>query len=53
MGGFFLISGNFVPGGGLVGRFLPWPATAAPFVPLASVTAWYLVRHAGRLITTS
>jgi hypothetical protein len=48
MGGFFLISGGLGPGGDLVARILPWPATIALFVPLAGVTAWYLMRHAGR-----
>jgi hypothetical protein len=47
MGGFFLISGGLSPGGG-VSRFVPWPVTAALFLPLAGLTAWYLVRHAGR-----
>lgn len=29
-------------------HFLPWPLTAALFVPTAALTAWYLVEHAGR-----
>jgi hypothetical protein len=41
MGAFFLIY-LFSP------RILPWPATAALYIPLAGLTAWYLVRHAGR-----
>lgn len=41
MGGFFLI-GAFGP------HFLPWPATATLYIPLASLTAWYLVKHVGR-----
>jgi hypothetical protein len=48
MGGFFLISGNLVPGGGFVAHLLSWPVTAALTVPLAGLTAWYLVRHGGR-----
>jgi hypothetical protein len=46
--GFFLIGGGLTPLGGLTTRFLPWPATVALFVPFASLTAWYLVKHAGR-----
>ncbi len=42
MGGFFLI---FILGP----HFLPWPATAALYAPLAGLSAWYLVKHAGRL----
>jgi len=38
---FFLI---FVLGA----HFLPWPATAALYIPLVALTAAYLVRHAGR-----
>jgi hypothetical protein len=41
LGGFFLIDV-------LGSHFLPWPAAAALFVPLVVLTAWYLVRHAGR-----
>jgi hypothetical protein len=48
MGGFFLISGNLAPGGGLVAHLLSWQLTAAMIVPLAGLTAWYLARHAGR-----
>ncbi|MGA2664739.1 MAG: hypothetical protein ABSF83_07330 [Nitrososphaerales archaeon] len=48
MGGFFLISGGLGPGGDLGARLLPWPVTAGLFVPLAGLTALYLVRHAGR-----
>jgi hypothetical protein len=47
MGGFFLISGSLAPGW-IVERFLPWPVVAALILPLASLTAWYLVKHAGR-----
>jgi hypothetical protein len=47
MGGFFLISGALSPGW-IVERFLPWPVTAALILPLVGITAWYLVRHAGR-----
>ncbi len=42
MGGFFLII-VFGP------HFLPWPATAALYAPLAGLLAWYLAKHAGRL----
>ncbi len=42
MAGFFLIFG-------LGPRFLPWPATAGLFAPLAGLVLWYLVNHAGRL----
>jgi hypothetical protein len=48
MGGFFLISGNLAPGGGFVAHLLSSPVTAVLIVPLAGITAWYLVRHAGR-----
>jgi hypothetical protein len=48
MVGFFVIPGNLSPGGGLVSHVLTWPVTAALLVPLAGLTAWYLVRHAGR-----
>jgi hypothetical protein len=48
MGGFFLISGNLAPGGGFVAHLLSWPVTAVIIFPLAGLTAWYLVRHAGR-----
>ena len=48
MGGFFLISGNLAPGGGLVALLLSWPVTATLLVLLAGLTAWYLVKHAGR-----
>ncbi|MDA4116922.1 MAG: hypothetical protein OK455_01075 [Thaumarchaeota archaeon] len=41
MGGFFLI---FTIGAHL----LPWPVTAALFIPLAGLTAYYLTKHAGR-----
>jgi hypothetical protein len=47
MGGFVLISGNLAPGGGFVAHLLSWPVTAVMIVPLAGLTAWYLVRHAG------
>jgi hypothetical protein len=46
--GFFLIGGGLTPLGGLTTRFLPWPATVALFVPFTGLTAWYLVKHAGR-----
>jgi hypothetical protein len=48
MGGFFLIPGNLAPGGGLVSHLLTWPVSVALLIPLAGLTAWYLVRHAGR-----
>jgi hypothetical protein len=48
MGGFFLISGNLAPGGGFVAHLLSWPVTAIMILPLAGLTAWYLVRHAGQ-----
>jgi hypothetical protein len=46
--GFFLIGGGLTALGGLTTRFLPWPATVALFVPFTGLTAWYLVKHAGR-----
>jgi len=46
--GFFLIGGGLTPLGGLTTRFLPWPATVALSVPFTGLTAWYLVKHAGR-----
>jgi hypothetical protein len=46
--GFFVVGGGLTPIGGLVVRFLPWPANVALFVPLTGLTAWYLVKHAGR-----
>jgi hypothetical protein len=46
--GFFVIGGGLTPLGGLVVRFLPWPANVVLFVPLTGLTALYLVRHAGR-----
>jgi hypothetical protein len=48
MGGFFLISGNLAPGGGFVAHLFSWPVTAVMIVPLAGLTTWYLVRHAGQ-----
>jgi len=48
MGAFFLISGNLAPGGGFVAHILLWPVTAIMIFPLAGLTAWYLVRHAGQ-----
>jgi hypothetical protein len=48
MGGFFLISGNLAPGGGFVAHLLWWPVTAVMILPLAGLSAWYLVRHAGQ-----
>ncbi len=47
MGGFFLISGGLASGW-VVERLLPWPITAALIIPLAGLTARYLMRHAGR-----
>ena len=46
--GFFVIGGGLTPLGGLVVRFLPWPANVVLFVPLTGLTARYLARHAGR-----
>src|SRR5467141_1784487 len=46
--GFFLVGGGLTPLGGLTTRFLPWPATVALFLPFAGLTAWYIVKHAGR-----
>ena len=46
--GFFVIGGGLTPLGGLTEQFLPWPVTVTLFVTLAGLTAWYLVRHAGR-----
>jgi hypothetical protein len=46
--GFFVIGGGLTPLGSLVVRFLPWPANVVLFVPLTGLTAWYLVKHAGR-----
>jgi hypothetical protein len=46
--GFFVIGGGLTPLGSLVVRFLPWPANVVLFVPLIGLTAWYLVKHAGR-----
>jgi hypothetical protein len=48
MGAFFLISAEVTPIGGSTSRLLPWPVTDALFLPLIGLTAWYLVRHAGR-----
>ena len=48
MGGFFLTSGNLAPGGGFVAHLLSWPVTAVMIFPLAGLTVWYLVRHAGQ-----
>jgi len=47
MGGFFLISGA-LSSGWIVERVLPWPVTTALILPLAALTSWYLVSHAGR-----
>jgi hypothetical protein len=46
--GFFVIGGGLTPLGGLVVRFFPWPANVVLFIPLTGLTAWYLVKHAGR-----
>jgi hypothetical protein len=48
MGGFFLIGTGLTPIGALTGNFIPWPVTDALFLPLTGLTAWYLVKHAGR-----
>lgn len=48
MGGFFLIGTGLTPIGALTGTIIPWPVTDALFLPLTGLTAWYLVRHAGR-----
>ncbi len=48
MGGFFLIGTGLTSIGTLAGILLPWPVVDALFVPLTGLTAWYLVRHAGR-----
>jgi len=45
---FFIISAGLTPIGGLTHNLLPWPVTDALFFPLTGLTAWYLVRHAGR-----
>ena len=46
--GFFIISAGLTSIGALTSYFLPWPVTDALFLPLAGLTAWYLVRHTGR-----
>jgi hypothetical protein len=46
--GFFVLGGGLTPFGNLTITFLPWPATVALYMPLTGLTAWYLVRHAGR-----
>ncbi len=48
MGGFFLIGTGLTPIGALTGQLIPWPVNDALFLPLTGLTAWYLVRHAGR-----
>ena len=48
IGGFFLIGTGLTPIGALTGHVVPWPVTDALFLPLTGLTAWYLVRHAGR-----
>jgi len=48
LGGFFLIGTGLTPIGTLAGILLPWPVVDALFIPLSGLTAWYLVRHAGR-----
>jgi len=45
---FFIISAGLTPIGGITHNLLPWPVTDALFFPLTGLTAWYLVRHAGR-----
>src|SRR6266849_9119200 len=46
--GFFIISAGLTPIGGLTHNLLPWPVPDLLFVPLAGLTVWYLVKHAGR-----
>jgi hypothetical protein len=46
--GFFIISAGLTPIGSLTHYLLPWPVTDALFFPLTGLTAWYIVRHAGR-----
>jgi hypothetical protein len=46
--GFFVIGGGLTSFGSLTLRFLPWPATVALYLPFVGLTAWYLVKHAGR-----
>jgi hypothetical protein len=48
IGGFFLIGTGLTPIGALTGTIIPWPVTDALFLPLTGLTAWYLVKHAGR-----
>jgi hypothetical protein len=48
MAGFFLIGTGLTPIGTLAGTVIPWPIVAALFLPLAGLTVWYLVNHAGR-----
>src|SRR3989442_1533989 len=48
MSGFFRIPVTLALGGGFVAHLLSWPVTAVMILPLAGLTAWYLVRHAGR-----
>jgi len=48
MTGLFLISAGLTSMGTLAGILLPWPIVDALFVPMTGLTAWYLVRHAGR-----
>ncbi len=48
MAGFFLIGTGLTPIGTFAGILLPWPVIDALFVPLTGLTAWYLVKHAGR-----
>src|SRR5256712_31677 len=48
MGGFFLTSGNLAPGEGFVAHLLSGPVTGVMIFPLAGLTVWYLVRHAGQ-----
>jgi hypothetical protein len=48
MGGFFLIGTGLTAMGAFTGSLVPWPVTDALFLPLIGLTAWYLVKHAGR-----
>ncbi len=48
MSGFLLIGTGLTPIGALTGTIIQWPVTDALFLPLTGLTAWYLVKHAGR-----